>query len=130
MGSISVACGVDKVFALAIRVVTRSQDLEISDAVSSFTEVYLEEPLNTNDLQLVADAYLGGGPTGAAVELYLDLRKAALESLADGTGRRPHYSLRTLCRALRYAARDPCGSWAHSLYQVDGDFVPCQINIA
>ncbi|CAN8018551.1 unnamed protein product [Ixodes persulcatus] len=84
---------------------------------SRFTEVYLEEPLDACDLELVADAYLGGGPTRPTVELYLDLRRAAQESLADGTGRRPHYSLRTLCRALRYAAGDPCGSWAHSLYQ-------------
>lgn len=89
---------------------------------SRFTEVYLEEPLEARDLELVAAAYLSGGggtaPLQACVSLYLDLRKAAHESLADGTGSRPHYSLRTLCRALRHAASDPCNSWPHSLYQV------------
>ncbi|CAI9588329.1 unnamed protein product, partial [Staurois parvus] len=35
----------------------------------------------------------------------------------DGTGHRPHYSLRTLCRALRYAASNPCSSIQRSLYE-------------
>uniref|UniRef100_A0A224YTK3 Midasin n=1 Tax=Rhipicephalus zambeziensis TaxID=60191 RepID=A0A224YTK3_9ACAR len=87
---------------------------------SRFTEVYLEEPLEEGDLELVAAAYLGGSgspPLRACVSLYLSLRKAAQEGLTDGTGSRPHYSLRTLCRALRHAASDPCNSWPHSLYQ-------------
>ncbi|XP_065288386.1 midasin isoform X3 [Dermacentor albipictus] len=87
---------------------------------SRFTEVYLEEPLEEGDLELVAAAYLGSSgspPLSACVSLYLNLRKAAQESLTDGTGSRPHYSLRTLCRALRHAAPDPCSSWPHSLYQ-------------
>ncbi|KAH6928548.1 hypothetical protein HPB50_016885 [Hyalomma asiaticum] len=87
---------------------------------SRFTEVYLEEPLEEGDLELVAAAYLGGSgspPLRACVSLYLSLRKAAQEGLTDGTGSRPHFSLRTLCRALRHAAPDPCSSWPHSLYQ-------------
>ncbi|XP_075750975.1 midasin [Rhipicephalus microplus] len=87
---------------------------------SRFTEVYLEEPLEESDLELVAAAYLGGSgspPLRTCVSLYLSLRKAAQEGLTDGTGSRPHYSLRTLCRALHHAASDPCNSWPHSLYQ-------------
>jgi len=47
----------------------------------------------------------------------LDIRGEALRSLVDGTGRQPHYSLRTLCRALMVAATNPCGSVARSLYE-------------
>ena len=35
----------------------------------------------------------------------------------DGTGRQPHYSLRTLCRALVVAGSNPCGTVARSLYE-------------
>lgn len=35
----------------------------------------------------------------------------------DGTGRQPHYSLRTLCRALVVAASNPCGTVTRSLYE-------------
>lgn len=49
---------------------------------------------------------------------YLSVRKEAQTKLVDGTGRRPHYSLRTLCRALRFAASNPCNSIQRSLYEV------------
>ena len=51
------------------------------------------------------------------MKFYLNVRGEALRSLADGTGRQPHYSLRTLCRALIVAATNPCGSVARSLYE-------------
>ncbi len=35
----------------------------------------------------------------------------------DGTGRQPHYSLRTLCRALVVASCNPCGTVSRSLYE-------------
>ncbi len=35
----------------------------------------------------------------------------------DGTGRQPHYSLRTLCRALVVASSNPCGTVSRSLYE-------------
>jgi midasin len=51
------------------------------------------------------------------VRFYLEIRGEALHSLADGTGRQPHFSLRTLCRALVVAASNPCGTVARSLYE-------------
>lgn len=51
---------------------------------------------------------------------YLAVRKEANSHLVDGTGHRPHYSLRTLCRALKYAADNPCRSVQRSLYEVRG----------
>lgn len=83
-----------------------------------FTELYLEEPLEPSDLELVVRSYMSGlSSPKQAVGLYLELRKLAETTLCDGTGRRPHYSLRTLCRALRYAATDPCQSLLRSLYE-------------
>lgn len=51
---------------------------------------------------------------------YLAVRKQAREHLVDGTGHRPHYSLRTLCRALTYVGSNPCNSVQRSLYEVGG----------
>ncbi|KAI4802110.1 hypothetical protein KUCAC02_019968, partial [Chaenocephalus aceratus] len=48
---------------------------------------------------------------------YLAVRKEAHSHLVDGTGHRPHYSLRTLCRALKYVAANPCCSVQRSLYE-------------
>lgn len=49
---------------------------------------------------------------------YRDVRKESGTTLVDGTGHRPHYSLRTLCRALRFAASNPCSNIQRSLYEV------------
>ena len=49
---------------------------------------------------------------------YLKVKEMAKLQLRDGTGRSPHYSLRTLCRSLRYAAGDPCRNMTRSLYEV------------
>lgn len=49
---------------------------------------------------------------------YLAVRKQAEKHLVDGTGHRPHYSLRTLCRALKYVISNPCKSVQRSLYEV------------
>lgn len=51
---------------------------------------------------------------------YLAVRKQADAHLVDGTGHKPHYSLRTLCRALRYVGSNPCKSVQRSLYEVGG----------
>lgn len=49
---------------------------------------------------------------------YLAVRKEANTRLVDGTGHKPHYSLRTLCRALKYVVSDPCYNIQRSLYEV------------
>ncbi len=44
-------------------------------------------------------------------------KTAAATKLTTGTGERPTFSLRTLCRALRVANRNPCGNVTRSLYE-------------
>ncbi|KFP45021.1 Midasin, partial [Chlamydotis macqueenii] len=87
-----------------------------------FTELYVEELRNEGDLQILIMDYLRGlnvnkNTVQGIVNFYLSVRKEAEAKLVDGTGHRPHYSLRTLCRALRFAASNPCSSIARSLYE-------------
>ncbi|XP_018427598.1 PREDICTED: midasin [Nanorana parkeri] len=87
-----------------------------------FTELYVEELENENDLQILITDYLKGLNVNKTVvqgiiSFYLTLRKKANMELVDGTGHRPHYSLRTLCRALRYCASNPCSNIQRSLYE-------------
>jgi len=44
-------------------------------------------------------------------------KREAEQNLVDGTGRKPHYSLRTYCRALSIASINPCQSAPRSLYE-------------
>ncbi|XP_054255246.1 midasin [Indicator indicator] len=87
-----------------------------------FTELYVEELRNEGDLQILIMDYLRGlnvnkNTVQGIVNFYLSVRKEAETKLVDGTGHRPHYSLRTLCRALRFAASNPCSSIQRSLYE-------------
>ncbi|NWH71168.1 MDN1 protein, partial [Piaya cayana] len=87
-----------------------------------FTELYVEELRSEGDLQVLIMDYLRGlnvnkNTVQGIVNFYLSVRKEAEAKLVDGTGHRPHYSLRTLCRALRFAASNPCGSIPRSLYE-------------
>ncbi|NXY90027.1 MDN1 protein, partial [Alcedo cyanopectus] len=87
-----------------------------------FTELYVEELRNEGDLQILIMDYLRGlnvnkNTVLGIVSFYLCVRKEAETKLVDGTGHRPHYSLRTLCRALRFAASNPCSSLQRSLYE-------------
>ncbi|XP_061845412.1 midasin [Colius striatus] len=87
-----------------------------------FTELYVEELRNEGDLQVLIMDYLRGlnvnkNTVQGIVKFYLSVRKEAETKLVDGTGHRPHYSLRTLCRALRFAASNPCSSIPRSLYE-------------
>ncbi|XP_022106859.1 midasin-like [Acanthaster planci] len=87
-----------------------------------FTEFFVDELEETQDLKILVSNYLRGLALPAdkldgIVQFYLAVRKEADMKLADGTGHRPHYSLRTLCRALRYASANPCGSVMRSLYE-------------
>ncbi|CAM1297592.1 MDN1 (predicted) [Pycnogonum litorale] len=87
-----------------------------------FTEFFVAELTEKSDLITLVESYLKGlSPTSSQVSgivrFYLHVKKAAVEYLVDGTGHSPHYSLRTLCRALSYAAGNPCGNVARSLYE-------------
>ncbi|XP_071597429.1 midasin [Heliangelus exortis] len=87
-----------------------------------FTELYVEELRSEGDLQILIMDYLRGlnvnkNTVQGIVNFYLSVRKEAEAKLVDGTGHRPHYSLRTLCRALRFAASNPCSSIQRSLYE-------------
>ncbi|XP_048209797.1 midasin isoform X2 [Perognathus longimembris pacificus] len=87
-----------------------------------FTELYVEELQCKEDLQILILDYLKGlslskNTVQGIINFYTALRKESGTKLVDGTGHRPHYSLRTLCRALRFAASNPCGSIQRSLYE-------------
>ncbi|XP_069462584.1 midasin isoform X2 [Ambystoma mexicanum] len=87
-----------------------------------FTELYVDELEDENDLRILVADYLKGLNVGknliqGIISFYLSVRKESSTKLVDGTGHRPHYSLRTLCRALRYAASNPCNSIQRSLYE-------------
>ncbi|XP_061479315.1 midasin isoform X2 [Rhineura floridana] len=87
-----------------------------------FTELYIEELQNEGDLQILIMDYLKGlnvskNIVQGIVNFYLSVRKECETKLVDGTGHRPHYSLRTLCRALRFASSNPCKSIQRSLYE-------------
>ena len=87
-----------------------------------FTEFYVDELTTKTDLNVLVNTYLGElnlpmKNQQAIVNMYLAVRKAAVDMLYDGTGRKPHYSLRTLCRALSVAASNPCGNIQRSLYE-------------
>ncbi|XP_042896414.1 midasin [Parasteatoda tepidariorum] len=89
---------------------------------SRFTEYFVDELSEKNDLTILVEEYLKGlslkvDTIENIVKFYLDIKKMATEKLNDGTGHHPHYSLRTLCRALSYAASNPCHNVPRSLYE-------------
>lgn len=87
-----------------------------------FTELYVEELESESDLRILVSDYLKGlnlsrGIVHGIISFYLAVRKEANTRLVDGTGHKPHYSLRTLCRALKFVASDPCYNIQRSLYE-------------
>ncbi|XP_011501204.1 PREDICTED: midasin-like [Ceratosolen solmsi marchali] len=87
-----------------------------------FTEFYIDEVTEKHDLQLLVGSYLSElnlpvEMQNAIVKFYLKVRQEAAWSLCDGTAKKPHYSLRTLCRALSIAATNPCVVVLRSLYE-------------
>ncbi|XP_003200751.2 midasin [Danio rerio] len=87
-----------------------------------FTELYVEELESESDLRILVSDYLKGlnlsrGIIHGIISFYLAVRKEANTRLVDGTGHKPHYSLRTLCRALKFVASDPCYNIQRSLYE-------------
>lgn len=61
------------------------------------------------------------GPTSEQIKgirnFYKKVKKEAEFNLTDGTGHKPHFSLRSLCRALAVAAKNPCSSFPRSLLE-------------
>ncbi|XP_071957015.1 midasin-like [Antedon mediterranea] len=87
-----------------------------------FSEFFVDELENDSDLRILVNSYLSGLNASAKqldgiVRFYQVIRLEAEQKLTDGTGHRPHYSLRTLCRALRLAASNPYGNLLRSLYE-------------
>lgn len=84
---------------------------------SRFTEIYVDELVDSLQLRSVAARYLdkavstNGVPLEhsesvmSSVDMYLKCRSLSEQSLVDGGGQRPRYTLRTLCRTL-VAARN------------------------
>lgn len=75
---------------------------------SKFTEILVPEMEKFEDVLEVVRFYLEGKADRRTMEnivnFYLEVRKLSKEGLIeDGCGRCPQYSMRTLCRSLRYA---------------------------
>ncbi|CAL8083642.1 unnamed protein product [Calicophoron daubneyi] len=93
-----------------------------SDRTQENSVVAMSESADREDLAILTRAYLLAlSPTpsqiSTLVRLYAALKQAAREGLVDGVGQRPHFSLRTLCRALIEAGRGFHGSVLRSLYE-------------
>ncbi|ELT89072.1 hypothetical protein CAPTEDRAFT_156074, partial [Capitella teleta] len=87
-----------------------------------FTEFYVDELDDPQDLKTLVAEYLrglslSGTQIGGIVKFYLTIRNEASKKLTDGTGHKPHFSLRTLCRALRQSALNKCRNVQRSLYE-------------
>jgi len=69
-----------------------------------FTEFWVDEPTEKEDLITIASQHLGGialhSPVKEIVDLYICIK--GMSTLQDGAGIRPVYNLRTLARALEY----------------------------
>ncbi|XP_062522052.1 midasin-like [Corticium candelabrum] len=89
---------------------------------SRFTEIYVSDMNDPSDLKQLVLEYLQAFTLTAKqlnsiVSLYGALRDLAQQKLVDIGGHKPHYSLRTLCRALTFAVLVNCGSVLRSLYE-------------
>lgn len=87
-----------------------------------FTEFYIDELTALPDLRLLVNSYLETlhipvRMHEAIVRFYLNVRKEAINTLFDGTAHKPHYSLRTLCRALYISASNLCSNSQRSVYE-------------
>ncbi|GFS38685.1 midasin [Nephila pilipes] len=89
---------------------------------SRFTEFFVEEIISKKDLSILVHEYLrcltvNNTIIENIVKFYQCVKDAAAKELNDGSGYHPHYSLRTLCRALRFASTNPCHNIPRSLYE-------------
>jgi midasin (ATPase involved in ribosome maturation) len=100
-----------------------------------FTEIYVHDIEDVEDLSTIVRSYLSevytlgsridkstagkhSLPLANIVHLYLQARMMARSALLDGSNQKPHYSVRTLCRALSYCRRNmSVYGFARSLYE-------------
>lgn len=86
-----------------------------SSVRSRFTEIYVDELVDPVQLRSVTARYLNGVVTTdgvplehsesvmTSVDVYLQCRLLSDQSLVDGGGQKPRYTMRTLCRTLSAA---------------------------
>lgn len=87
-----------------------------------FTEVFVDELTDEDELRVLVSDYLSemsltNEQISNIVEFYVKVKKMAKDTLIDGLGKRPHFSLRTLCRALKISSFNLYGSVRRSLYE-------------
>nr|XP_022918861.1 midasin [Onthophagus taurus] len=86
-----------------------------------FTELFVDELTDEKDLLMLVNSYLETLSTSTKTEnivkFYSKVRKEAQMILCDGLGHKPHFSLRSLCRALMIGSKNPCGTVLRSLYE-------------
>jgi midasin len=83
-----------------------------------FTEFHVNELQDERDLRILVEKYLPATKkTESIIQFYIAVRKKCMTILTDTCGHRPHFSLRTLCRALTIAASNPCQDVNRSLYE-------------
>lgn len=88
--------------------------------VHRFTEFFVDELTERSDLIILTACYLNdytAQKLNAISKFYLIAKREAEQFLVDGTGHKPHYSLRTYCRAISIASSNPCQSIQRSLYE-------------
>ena len=90
-------------------------------------ELWVNDVLDTADLDLITTGYLHHAlrdakaaiPVRQIVTMYVKLKEdASKQTILDGTGQPPHYSLRTYCRALSFTSQNAAHySLNRSLYE-------------
>jgi midasin len=84
--------------------------------------LYVGELTDAEELRILVSDYLkdmslSQGQIDNIVQFYLKIRNMSNSTLVDGLGKRPHFSLRTLCRALKISSMNLFGSVSRSLYE-------------
>ncbi|XP_058750373.1 midasin-like isoform X2 [Vicia villosa] len=75
---------------------------------SRFTEYFVDEVLDDNDLSLFISQFINSGHiqlVNKIVRFYKESKKESEERLQDGANQKPQYSLRSLYRALEYTRK-------------------------
>lgn len=100
-----------------------------SNIRNRFTEIFVDELDSEHDLTQLIKSYLdtlsevNNDLIKSIVEFFLSVKKSGgggdsgfIKKLTNGVGMPPTYSLRTLCRGLRYAANNYCNNTLLSVY--------------